>query len=619
MADNTRLSAGTADGDTYASDDIAGVKHQRVKISVGADGAATDAVPVSNGMDVTGAAVQAVGLVAQFDDTSTGAVTENQFAPVRISSRRALLVEGVASGTVIPVSDGGGTLTVDGTVAVTNAGLTALNGAIAGSEVQVDVLTMPTVAVTQSGAWDEVGIHDSGNSITVDGTVTAQTGQSLDYDTGAGTQTTQLVGIALPASGGPVAGGTTTNPIQVADAGGSLTVDGTVTANLSATDNAVLDSIDAAVNGTLDVNIVSGAGSGGTALADGATFTPDTTSLTPIGGYRDDTSPATVTEGDAAACRITENRALHVNLRAADGSELSVGGGTQYDEDAAHVSGAKVTLAGVVRQDTAAQLAGTDGDYSVLINDASGRLHVNVGNTVTVASHAVTNAGTFAVQVDGSALTALQLIDNAVKNEDDASAGGDGGFVVLAKRADTVAATSGTDGDYEPLQVKGGRLHTAPGGTVAHDAADEGNPVKIGGRADSTFQTAVADGDRVDALFDVYGQQRTRRDHVNLWSYHDDDTAAVTTDGTVQAAPGAGLSVYITDLVFSIGAATASSIFVEESTTKILGPYYLEAVAGRSIHLKFDTPKKCTANTAILVTNTGSISFSVDMLGFIAP
>lgn len=56
-------------------------------------------------------------------------------------------------------------------VAVTNAGLTALDGAIAGTEVQVDVLTMPTVAVTQSGAWDEVGINDSGNSITVDAPV----------------------------------------------------------------------------------------------------------------------------------------------------------------------------------------------------------------------------------------------------------------------------------------------------------------------------------------------------------------------------------------------------------------------------------------------------------------
>lgn len=73
--------------------------------------------------------------------------------------------------------------------------------------------------------------------------------------------------------------------------------------------------------GNLKVNIKAGAGAGGTALADGAVFTPDTTSLTPIGGMRDDTSPATVTEGDAGVCRITTNRALHVNLRDASGTE----------------------------------------------------------------------------------------------------------------------------------------------------------------------------------------------------------------------------------------------------------------------------------------------------------
>ena len=38
------------------------------------------------------------------------------------------------------------------------------------------------------------------------------------------------------------------NPLPIDDAGGSLTVDGTVTANLSATDNAVLDTIDAALD-----------------------------------------------------------------------------------------------------------------------------------------------------------------------------------------------------------------------------------------------------------------------------------------------------------------------------------------------------------------------------------
>lgn len=41
MADNTILNVG-AGGDTVATDDIAGIKYQRVKIEHGADGSATD-------------------------------------------------------------------------------------------------------------------------------------------------------------------------------------------------------------------------------------------------------------------------------------------------------------------------------------------------------------------------------------------------------------------------------------------------------------------------------------------------------------------------------------------------------------------------------------------------
>ena len=49
---------------------------------------------------------------AVLDDTATVAVTENQASALRMSTRRALLVEGVASGTAVTVS-GSGTFTVD--------------------------------------------------------------------------------------------------------------------------------------------------------------------------------------------------------------------------------------------------------------------------------------------------------------------------------------------------------------------------------------------------------------------------------------------------------------------------------------------------------------------------
>lgn len=49
---------------------------------------------VLHAQDTAGTGIAAAGVLGEFDDASTAAVTENQFAPVRISSRRAQLTEG---------------------------------------------------------------------------------------------------------------------------------------------------------------------------------------------------------------------------------------------------------------------------------------------------------------------------------------------------------------------------------------------------------------------------------------------------------------------------------------------------------------------------------------------
>lgn len=713
MADNTTLNTGTG-GDIIASDDIGGVKHQRVKVSVGADGSATDAVPVSNGMDVTGAAVVAVGIVGQYDDTLPGAVTENQFAPVRISSRRALLVEGVASGTVIPVSDGGGALTVDGTVAVSG-----------------------TVAVTQSGTWDEVGINDSGNSITVDWAGTAP-------PIGAGLEATALrVTLATDSTG----------LVSVDDNGGSLTVDGTVSVSGTVTvdgsgvtqpvSNAGLTALNstivtedaaAAANptgitpilvradtpgavasangdnvaqrgtdyGAAYVQIVSSAGafvdsfgggtqytedaaaaadpvgtvpilvradtpgaivsangdnvaqrgtnygasfvqvvsssgafidsfggSGGTAMVDDAAFTPATTTFTPVGGTFDDVTPDSVNEGDGGAFRMSANRSLYVNIR----------------DNAGNERGLNVDASGFIGV--------TDGGGSLTVDGT-----VAVSGTVTVGSHAVTNAGTFATQVDGAALTALQLIDNLVLAEDAVHASTDPGVQLLAVRKATPANLSSADGDYEPLQVSAGKLWVSatvdaalPAGTnnigdvdvltlpnvtlaagtntnevvgdVAHDAAASGNPVMVAGAAQTTDDTAPpnrvsAEGDSTRLATTLDGAIFCYPHGPQIWTYHSNGSTALT-DATVHAAPGAGLSLYVTDITVSSGAATAMNAFFEEGASTVLGPYYLEAVAGRGLHIQFKTPKKITANTALTVTTSAAIAHCVDVQGFTAP
>jgi hypothetical protein len=232
-------------------------------------------------------------------------------------------------------------------------------------------------------------------------------------------------------------------------------------------------------SGNLRVAIAAGGGSGGTAMTDDAAFTAATTSFTPVGGI---VTADSVDSGDGGAFAMLANRQQKVTLYDSSGVELAVGGGTQYDEDAAHSSGSKVTGCGIVRKDTAASLAGTDGDYTLPIADANGKLWVNCsGETLTVGSHAVTNAGTFAVQT------------GAERAEDAAHSTGHTGLFILAVRSDTAASTAGTDGDYTALITdSAGKLHVNVGNTVtvaSHAVTNAGTfAVQVDGSALTALQ-----------------------------------------------------------------------------------------------------------------------------------
>ena len=73
-----------------------------------------------------------------------------------------------------------------------------------------------------------------------------------------------------------------------------------------------------------------------------------------------------------------------VDLIAASGGGPGGPGATQYDEDSPSTGGEKLTLAGIVRQDTISPSTSNDGDYGYLKSDASGSLYVNTtGSTIT--------------------------------------------------------------------------------------------------------------------------------------------------------------------------------------------------------------------------------------------
>lgn len=80
--------------------------------------------------------------------------------------------------------------------------------------------------------------------------------------------------------------------------------------------------------GSLRVAIVSGAGSGGTAIADGATFTEATTSFTPVGGEYVSGGGANCTTGKGCTWQMTIDRMGYVNVGKINGVTPLMGNGT---------------------------------------------------------------------------------------------------------------------------------------------------------------------------------------------------------------------------------------------------------------------------------------------------
>lgn len=83
----------------------------------------------------------------------------------------------------------------------------------------------------------------------------------------------------------------------------------------------------------------------------------------------------------------------------------------------------------------------------VRLSDGASAISTLPVSLATVPSHAVTNAGTFAVQVDGSALTALQLIDDTVFTDDAAFTVGTSKINAVGFIADETATDSVDEGD----------------------------------------------------------------------------------------------------------------------------------------------------------------------------
>lgn len=113
---------------------------------------------------------------------------------------------------------------------------------------------------------------------------------------------------------------------------------------------------------------------------------------------------------------------------------------------------------------------------------------VTAGSGTNIATDDISNSNNHYQRVKISDGTADSTVHLMVVAEDQASAVGDTGLVAMARRTDTPANQSGTDGDYEPFQVSNGALWVSPLGFPKTISVDVTRP------ADTT---AYAVGDAI--------------------------------------------------------------------------------------------------------------------------
>jgi hypothetical protein len=256
--------------------------------------------------------------------------------------------------TPLPISDAGGSLTVDGTVAisgsvaVTNAALSVVGGGVEATALRV------TIASDSTGV---LSIDDNGGSITVDGTVAvsgsvAVTNAALSV-VGGGVEATALrVTIASDSTG----------VLSIDDNGGSLTVDGTVAVS------------------SITTSITPGNAAANLGKAEDAAHASGDTGVMFLGVRNDSGATTFGANGDYCPISTSANGSLFIASIIPGTTSTELG----KAEDAAHATGHVGVMDLSVRNDNlATSFSGTDGDYTPKAVDAKGASYAAVYRSTT--------------------------------------------------------------------------------------------------------------------------------------------------------------------------------------------------------------------------------------------
>lgn len=311
-----------------------------------------------------------------------------------------------------------------------------------------------------------------------------------------------------------------------------------------------------------------------TIFVDDAAFTAATSKVqTSAGVYQ--ATPDTLDDGDAGAFRMTQRRSQLVTLE-------TPAGDTAMDDtlNAVNVS---------------------------IVGDAFAFPFYDEGDTDAVIS------GAAFLWEDGSDTLRAVSVTKPLPVDQVANDGVDIGNVDVA----SIAAGDNNVGNVD--------IVTMPGtvGTIADDSPTPGAPVMIGGMAkesDGTDPGSVsAEDDVARAIFDRNRRQYVNTMHPNSWCASENNATAQTANA-IKAAPGANLSLYLTDVIISNGA-TAGDVKIVRDTggtpTDIIENTYV-AINGGAV-VPFRTPLRVTANQDVGYTSTTVTTHSVTVCGYTAP
>lgn len=315
-----------------------------------------------------GALNKTLGIGAVFDDVATAAITENQGGYLRMSSRRALLVEGVASGTAVNVLDtnSAAALTalqlIDNAVSGTGFNVSQLSGVAvsmntgvrdAGTQ-RVTIATNDAVPVTFTGSTDAATQTTLASVLTavqlIDDTVTAQ-------GTALGTTKTSLMGGSVTTAAPTF----TTGQINQL----SLTTAGALRSDLnSIASTTVTTGVGASTAGTQRVVTATDSTIGTVTTVSTVTAVTSVTNDVKVVGNTADDSPASGAPVPMGATARTTNRTA-----VGDGDVVRI---------AADDMGRQVTVIGQVRdlmthQHT--QIASSAAETTILTAGAAGVFH----------------------------------------------------------------------------------------------------------------------------------------------------------------------------------------------------------------------------------------------------